>query len=939
MQDRRPRVVWSPEARKKLLPRRYGQGPISSRVYKRGLLAELSDLCKRWSPGSGDLSPAAREIEPWREMRRLLAEASADAYSEARAEVARVRAGASLELRCAVAFAFPTEASFCREDAEACLEKCSASARASLPSAASLLFSTNLTEGLIERLIHAYPSDLERASAGSHGFEMVETIGPAAAPLLERLYDEAAHDRDLRGASRIIEAMELIRSEEVAAFFAKHLDENEVRPAAARYFRDAPDLALLALSPLATGRGKIADAAKNLLHTAVATSPDLADQILPELDEAGRKGLRAALGRAEIPFEEAVDLPAVLMRPPWRFKDGPRPRVVEDLLVIEARAPVHPAIHSREAWAAKINWVPNSLVLSARVAHPVAHAWIHRKEVRDAADEWLNAFPALAAAGLIPAAVGKPSAARADAGRILRMLAKRGHEKIIREAASLYGTGVAEIVADVLALDPLRDCPDSPPKLGDFLHVEALPRPRLAKDPHKILPAQAVLSICEMLAFTSAEFPYAGLSIVRDLCEPASLFEFAWAIFSAWLTAGGSPKHAWPMTALAEIGGDAAARNLAPKIRAWPGERAFARAEAGLDILAQIGSDVALMHLASIAERVRYPELKAKARAKIAAVAEARGLSLDELGDRLVPDFDLDPDGSKVLDYGPRTFRVGFDEHLEPFVRDGAGAVLRSLPKRSKSDDADKAKAAEATWKALRDDVKTVARSVIDRLEAAMTSRRRWNVPVFRALLVSHPLLIHLVMRLVWGVYDARGNVVATFRVAEDRTNADPDDAPFDLGDESSVGIPHPLELSDEIRRAWVRVFSDYELLQPFPQLGRETFTPTEAELEASALTRVNGSIIPAGKLFGLEHRGFQRDTDGSGHVRAYSKQLTGGPFTAMLTISPGMHPRRVTDTPEQTLGHVSLYKLTGVYSRPSFRELDPIVFSELVRDIEMLRR
>jgi hypothetical protein len=569
----------------------------------------------------------------------------------------------------------------------------------------------------------------------------------------------------------------------------------------------------------------------------------------------------------------------------------------------------------------------------------VAHAWIHRKEARDVADAWLNAFPALAAAGLIPAAVGKPSAARTDAGRILRMLAKRGHEKILREAASLYGTGVADAVADVLALDPLRDCPDSPPKLGEFLHIEALPRPRLARSPDKILPLSAALAICEMLAFTSDDFPYAGLAIVREVCEPSSLSDLAWAIFSAWLTAGGSLRQPWPMTALAEIGGDAAARKLAPKIRAWPGEKASARAEAGLDVLARIGSDVALVHLAAIAERVRFPDLKAKARSKIAAVAQARGLSLDDLGDRLVPDLDLDPDGSKVLDYGARSFRVGFDEHLDPFVRDNAGAVLRSLPKPSKADDADKAKAAQATWKGLREDVKTIARSVIDRLEGAMISRRRWSAPVFRSLLVSHPLLIHLVMRLVWGVFDPCGNVVATFRVAEDRTFADPTDAPFDLGDALLVGIPHPLDLSEEIRRAWGSVLSDYELLQPFPQLGRETFTPTAEELEASVLLRVNGSVVPSGKLFGLEYRGFQRDTDGSRRIRAYVKQLAGGQYTASLAFEPGMHPERVTDTPEQTLGQVSLYKSTTVYTRPSFGELDAILFSELVRDVEMLRR
>lgn len=937
MVDRRPRVVWSLEARKKLLPRRSGEGPRESHVYKRGLLADLSDLCKEWTPSSDDLTPQARGMEPWRAMRRRLAEASADAYGEARDHVARVRAGASLELRCAIAFAFPTDVAFCREDAEACLERATAMGPAP---GALLLVSTLLDAPLLRRLIAAYPSGPGRSDGVPQALEIVETLGAAAVPLLEILYEDA--DFVARGAARCLEAMELIQSEEAAAFFAKHLDKNEARPYAVRYFRDAPELAIRLLAPLGTGRGKVAENAKNILLAAVAQGPELADKLMPELDDAGRRGLRAVLGRAEIVSAEASpsDLPPVLARPPWRFRDR-RPRVVEDLLVAEVRVPIDPAAHSRDAWATKISWVSNSLVFSPRVAHSVAHAWIHRREARDVADAWLNAFPGLAAVGLIPSAVGKLCATRMEAGRMLRMLAKRGHAGVIREAATLYGSGVADVVNDVMNLDPLLDCPDSPPKLGDFLSVEALPRPRLAKSPDKVLPLGAVEAICEMLAFTSEEFPYAGLTVVREACEPASLSELAWAIFSAWLTAGGSLRTPWPMSALAEIGGDAAARKLAQTIRGWSRERgvAAARSDAGLDVLARIGTDVALVHLASIAERARSPDLKAKAKLKIAAVAQARGLSLDDLADRLVPDLDLDPDGSKVLDYGARSFRVGFDEHLDPFVRDASGAVLRSLPKPAKADDADKAKAAQAAWKGLRDDVKTIAGSVIGRLELAMASRRRWPAPVFQSLLVAHPLLIHLVMRLVWGAYDARGNVIATFRVAEDRTFADQSDAPFDLADASPIGIPHPLELSDELRRAWGGVLSDYELLQPFAQLGRETFAPTPEELDASVLTRVSGAPIPSGRLFSLEHRGFRRDADGGGRVRAYTKELAGGQCLVSLWFSPGMHPQRVTETPEQTLGVVSIHKSTGMHARLAFRDLDPIVFSELVRDVEMLRR
>ena len=36
-----------------------------------------------------------------------------------------------------------------------------------------------------------------------------------------------------------------------------------------------------------------------------------------------------------------------------------------------------------------------------------------------------------------------------------------------------------------------------------------------------------------------------------------------------------------------------------------------------------------------------------------------------------------------------------------------------------------------------------------------MIAGRRWSVAEFESLLVRHPLMINLVRRLLWGVYDA----------------------------------------------------------------------------------------------------------------------------------------------------------------------------------------
>ena len=147
-----------------------------------------------------------------------------------------------------------------------------------------------------------------------------------------------------------------------------------------------------------------------------------------------------------------------------------------------------------------------------------------------------------------------------------------------------------------------------------------------------------------------------------------------------------------------------------------------------------------------------------------------------------------------------------------------------------------KAQAAAAQWAALKKDTKTAASLQILRLELAMCARRRWSADVFRQFFVEHPLLIHVVRRLVWGTYSPEGALIATFRVAEDRSLADANDDTWSLPEDARVGLPHALELDARTAGAWGQVLADYQLLQPFAQLGRPTYAMTPAEKTATSL-------------------------------------------------------------------------------------------------------
>jgi hypothetical protein len=381
----------------------------------------------------------------------------------------------------------------------------------------------------------------------------------------------------------------------------------------------------------------------------------------------------------------------------------------------------------------------------------------------------------------------------------------------------------------------------------------------------------------------------APLPLVREVkryLDPAALDAFAWRLFELALAKGEAPDIKWGLNAIGLIGGGAAALKLAPLLREWPGEGFHQRAALGLECLRAIRSETALMQLNNLAQKVKFKALQKKARAFMAEIAADRGLTPQQLEDRIVPDLGLDEHGSRVFDYGSRQFRLVFGPNLKPQVLDEKGKVKSGLPKAGGQDDSAKVEAAARDWKVLKKQVSETVKVQAKRLERAMVTQRRWPVAEWEQYIIGHPFLVHLARLLLWADYDANAKRLAAFRVTEDRTCADVEDNPYTRAG-NSVGIVHPLQLSEEERAKWGEVFADYELIAPFPQLGRRVNTLQPGEEAQTELTRFSALAIPEIIFQGILKQQGWLGSRWAG-LNGYWKGFPEGDVTALLQLDYG---------------------------------------------------
>ena len=352
---------------------------------------------------------------------------------------------------------------------------------------------------------------------------------------------------------------------------------------------------------------------------------------------------------------------------------------------------------------------------------------------------------------------------------------------------------------------------------------------------------------------------YAGMSefsvsstakALGERLDAQELRGFAQLVFVRWLELGAQAKQKWVLYFTAIHGGDAVIDDYMHYIKDWSECSRSAIAAEAVRAMALSGSTTALMNVDGMSRKFKNKQVRRAAGEALANAAEKLGLTTEELADRIVPDPGFDENMCRVFDFGSRQFKVYLSggEKLEIFCGD---KQMKNLPKPGANDDAEKAAQAAADFKELKKQIKNVAASQKARLEYVLMCDRKWTAEGWKALFVKNAVMHGFATGLIWGLYDEDSTLKQTFRYMEDGSFNTSDEDELEIPENVSIGLVHPLELSEEDISAWKEQLEDYEIVQPFPQLERRVYRMTEEEKQSNEILRFNGKTINSLSLIG----------------------------------------------------------------------------------------
>jgi hypothetical protein len=421
--------------------------------------------------------------------------------------------------------------------------------------------------------------------------------------------------------------------------------------------------------------------------------------------------------------------------------------------------------------------------------------------------------------------------------------------------------------------------------------------------------------------------------------------ELALAALQGFFGSKADADDRWSMAFAAIVGDDRLVPVFTRQIKDWADNMRGKLAEYAVQALALMGTDSALLAVDAMAIRYRSKNknIGKAASEAFAEAALARGLTVEELGDLVVPWLGFQPGQSRVVDAGKTKLEVHIGNDFKLVFRD-----LATKKKVAKLPDSAPAEV-KGEFKEISAGLKEAVKSQLLRMETLMVRQFRWPTARWQELYLQHPLLLPFAQRLVWGAYGPSGNLISTFRSLEDHTLTDAVDEPFTLPPDCTVGVVHPLELAPEARQAWLKHLADYDVVPPFAQLERSVVMATPEQAKTKFGNEVAETKLNAMTFKGRAERlGWTRGSvcDGGG-ISFYTKTFPGAGVDVFVETD-GMYVG-IDIYSDITLGktffvkHGSVQVGSYTYDEPgepndprlvSFGDVPAIAFSEAIGDL-----
>jgi hypothetical protein len=249
--------------------------------------------------------------------------------------------------------------------------------------------------------------------------------------------------------------------------------------------------------------------------------------------------------------------------------------------------------------------------------------------------------------------------------------------------------------------------------------------------------------------------------------------------------------------------------------------------DAMLMAITQSNKPSIISFIISIARYFRTKSVQRKAKILMAQIAEQQDCDALTLADKYIGTAGLNDTGVQYFDYGGRVFTARIGQDLQFILQSPDGKIIQALPKSKQTENETLVEVAKKMFNHHKSQLNQIITLQNIRLYDAMCATRKWPILLWQAHLLNQPVMKHLISRLVWLNIDEHGQLIQTFRPAEDGCLLNLNDEEVQLPANSQVMLAHRVLLDNHDIELWQSHFQDYKITPLFSQFthGKPTIS------------------------------------------------------------------------------------------------------------------
>ncbi len=435
--------------------------------------------------------------------------------------------------------------------------------------------------------------------------------------------------------------------------------------------------------------------------------------------------------------------------------------------------------------------------------------------------------------------------------------------------------------------------------------------------------------------------------IFLNFLDKAKSAPFANALIKAFIEKGTNTKTKYCLALATSLGSDAEIDFLKSKVIELVDSSRGKMAEYVVKAIALNGSikSLRIIEFYSRKYKTKYKNIGAAANEAFELVAEELGIPPYELADSIIPDFGFEG-LFKTFEAGGETYRAFVSNDFKILFLDEGNKLLKSIPKTASTTLKD-------DFKDIAKEIKDIVKSQSSRLEQYLVIQRKWNADKWQGFFLTNPVMFAYAIRLVWGVYSPKGELLYTFKCTEEQELYNAEGNEINLEGTESIGIVHPIDLDATTINYWSENLLAANITPIFPQLSRPVIQLKNED-----------KGIKFGKHFeGVQYGGYsfigQMDKTGwtrgsvvdAGGISSFYKDFASLDITALIEqtgmIGIGYYEQNAELGRLMFVKHNSIQFGSYTYDEPRdssdkrlipFSDVPPIVYSEIMADLQFFK-